>query len=139
MAQSNLVNIYCHTSNVSKLKVLSALTEDCSMTRNIMYLSTRFKEYQKPALLSSMMTLIISLNTQLLINSKVQAKSFTLFVQMVILTKLFKFLGLVSSLIFCTIFISLLLRLAQWLKQSLWILTAIIHLDYAGLYDCYSK
>ncbi len=45
MAQSNLVNIYCHTSNVSKLKVLSALTEDCSMTRNIMYLSTRFKEY----------------------------------------------------------------------------------------------
>ena len=45
MAQSNLVNIYCYTSNVSKLKVLSALTEDCSMTRNIMYLSTRFKEY----------------------------------------------------------------------------------------------
>ena len=32
MAQSNLVNKYCHISNVSKLKVLSALTEDRSMT-----------------------------------------------------------------------------------------------------------
>ncbi len=37
--------VLCNDSNVSKLKVLSALTEDCSMTRNIMYLSTRFKEY----------------------------------------------------------------------------------------------
>ena len=32
MAQSELVNKYCSISNVSKLKVLSALTEDRSMT-----------------------------------------------------------------------------------------------------------
>ncbi|MCT3427275.1 transposase family protein, partial [Lactobacillus helveticus] len=32
MAQSELVNKYCSISNASKLKVLSALTEDSSMT-----------------------------------------------------------------------------------------------------------
>ncbi|MGX5867447.1 ISL3 family transposase, partial [Lactobacillus helveticus] len=32
MAQSELVNKYCSISNASKLKVLSALTEDRSMT-----------------------------------------------------------------------------------------------------------
>lgn len=32
MAQSSLVNKYCHISNYSKRKVLPALTEDCSMT-----------------------------------------------------------------------------------------------------------
>ena len=32
MAQSNLVNKYCHISNASKHKVLAALTEDRSMT-----------------------------------------------------------------------------------------------------------
>lgn len=32
MAQSNLVNKYCHISNASKRKVLAALTEDRSMT-----------------------------------------------------------------------------------------------------------
>ena len=32
MAQSKLVNKYCSISNASKLKVLSALTEDRSMT-----------------------------------------------------------------------------------------------------------
>ena len=32
MAQSNLVNKYCHISNVSKRKALAALTEDRSIT-----------------------------------------------------------------------------------------------------------
>lgn len=32
IAQSNLINKYCYISNVSKRKVLSALTEDRSMT-----------------------------------------------------------------------------------------------------------
>ena len=63
MAQSNLINKGCYISNTSKRKILSAL-------------------------LSSMMILIIYLNTQLLMNSKVQVKSFTSFVQMVqIVTK----------------------------------------------------
>lgn len=32
MAQSNLVNKYCHISNASKRKALAALTEDRSIT-----------------------------------------------------------------------------------------------------------
>ncbi len=32
MAQSNLINKSCYISNTSKRKILSALTEDCSMT-----------------------------------------------------------------------------------------------------------
>ena len=32
MAQSELASKYCSISNASKLKILSALTEDCSMT-----------------------------------------------------------------------------------------------------------
>ena len=32
MAQSKLINKGCYISNTSKRKILSALTEDCSMT-----------------------------------------------------------------------------------------------------------
>ncbi|CDI61107.1 Transposase [Lactobacillus helveticus CIRM-BIA 104] len=47
MAQSELVNKYCSISNPSKLKVLSALTEDRSMTsiaRENMFRSIPFRE-----------------------------------------------------------------------------------------------
>ena len=130
MAQSNLINTYCHLSNTSKHKILAALTEDRPMTSiavSITYQLIRFKESQNFVSLGSTIIQISFLNTQLLMNLKALARSCTLFVQMVILIKQFKLLEHVLSLKFYAASITFPLKLALWLRQSPWILRAIIN------------
>lgn len=133
MAQSELVNKYCSISNASKLKVLSALTEDRSMTsiarennisintvqRVLGNCSHRFIDSYEylPAHLALLMSL------------KESTASCTLSAWMVIIIKSFRFLELATRRRCLSILVVSRPKLELTLKRSRWILIFTIKIS----------